>query len=114
MQTPPPNLTVPQTRLLATVINTTRTMLELAGQEQWDAVADLEKLRREDLVRCFEIPVSGEQGELLAEALAVLLHLNEELMSKLSLARDELALERKQESRQINAAGEYERMSRLR
>ena len=114
MQTPPPNLTVPQTRLLATVINTTRTMLELAGQEQWDAVADLEKLRREDLVRCFEIPVSGEQGELLAEALAVLLHLNEELMSKLSLARAELALEGKQESRQINAAGEYERMSRLR
>lgn len=114
MQTPPPNLTVPQTRLLATVINTTRTMLELAGQEHWDAVADLEKLRREDLVRCFEIPVSGEQGELLAEALAVLLHLNEELMSKLSLARDELALEGKQESRQINAAGEYERMSRLR
>lgn len=114
MKTPPPNLTVPQTRLLATVINTTRTMLELAGQEQWDAVADLEKLRREDLVRCFEIPVSGEQGELLAEALAVLLHLNEELMSKLSLARDELALEGKQESRQINAAGEYERMSRLR
>ena len=114
MQTSPPNLTVPQTRLLATVINTTRTMLELAGQEQWDAVADLEKLRREDLVRCFEIPVSGEQGELLAEALAVLLHLNEELMSKLSLARDELALEGKQESRQINAAGEYERMSRLR
>ena len=114
MQTSPPNLTVPQTRLLATVINTTRTMLELAGQEHWDAVADLEKLRREDLVRCFEIPVSGEQGELLAEALAVLLHLNEELMSKLSLARDELALEGKQESRQINAAGEYERMSRLR
>mgnify|MGYP001353985154 FL=1 len=114
MKTPPPNLTVPQTRLLATVINTTRTMLELAGQEHWDAVADLEKLRREDLVRCFEIPLAGEQGELLAEALAVLLHLNEELMSKLSLARDELALEGKQESRQITAVGEYERMRRLR
>ena len=114
MHASPPNLTVAQTRLLATVINTTRTMLQLAGQEQWDAVADLEKLRREDLVRCFEIPVSGEQGELLAEALAVLLHLNEELMSKLSLARDELALEGKEESRQLNAAGEYERMRRLR
>ena len=114
MHASPPNLTVTQTRLLATVINTTRTMLELAGQEQWDAVADLEKLRREDLVRCFEIPVSGEQGELLAEALAVLLHLHEELMSNLSLARDELALEGKHESRQINAAGEYERMRRLR
>lgn len=114
MHASPPNLTVAQTRLLATVINTTRTMLQLAGQEQWDAVADLEKLRREDLVRCFEIPVSGEQGELLAEALAVLLHLNEELMSKLSIARDELALEGKQESRQITAVGEYERMRRLR
>lgn len=114
MKTPPPNLTLPQTRLLATVINTTRTMLELAGQEQWDAVADLEKLRREDLVRCFEIPVSGEQGELLAEALAVLLHLNEELMSKLSLARDELVTEGKKETRQLTEAGEYERMSHLR
>ena len=114
MKTPPPNLTVPQTRLLATVINTTRTMLELAGQEQWVAVADLEKLRREDLVRCFEIPVSGEQGELLAEALAVLLHLNEELMSKLSLARDELSAESKEEARQLTQAGEYERISQMR
>ncbi len=57
--------------------------------------------------------VVGLDG-VLAEALAVLLHLNEELMSKLSLARDELALEGKEESRQLNAAGEYERMRRLR
>ena len=83
-----PALTIGQTRLLATVIKTTRNMLALAEEEAWDAVADLEALRREDLKRCFEIPVEEDHGELVAEALAVILHLNEELMSRLQVARD--------------------------
>jgi hypothetical protein len=114
MQTYLPNLTLPQTRLLASVIKTTRTMLDLARQQEWDAVAELERLRREDLTRCFAIPASDDQGELLAEALAVLLHLNEELMSKLVLAKDKLSNEGKTEARQLHAVGEYERMRRLR
>ena len=72
MQIPPPNLTVPQTRLLATVINTTRTMLELAGQEQWDAVADLEKTPSGGFGQVFRNSGIRRTGELPAEALAVL------------------------------------------
>ena len=62
MNTITPALTIGQTRLLATVIKTTRNMLALAEDEAWDAVADLEVLRREDLKRCFEIPVVKDQG----------------------------------------------------
>lgn len=114
MQTYLPDLTLPQTRLLASVIKTTQTMLDLARQQEWDAVAELERLRREDLTQCFAIPASDDQGELLAEALAVLLHLNEELMSKLELAKDKLSAEGKEEARQLHAAGEYEQVGRLR
>ena len=75
MDTGTPALTLGQTRLLATVIKTTRNMVGLADQQAWDAVADLEMLRREDLKRCFEMPLQEDKGELVAEALAVLLHL---------------------------------------
>ena len=40
MNTIMPALTIGQTRLLATVIKTTRNMLALAEDEAWDAVAE--------------------------------------------------------------------------
>ncbi|MDG2270747.1 MAG: flagellar protein FliT [Halioglobus sp.] len=110
MTTETPALTLSQTRLLATVIKTTRNMLALAEQDAWDAVADLEILRREDLKRCFEIPVQEDNGELVAEALAVLLHLNEELMCQLKTARDQVADEGNTQVRNLEAAGEYQKM----
>ena len=114
MTTETPALTLSQTRLLATVIKTTRNMLALAEQEAWDAVTDLEILRREDLKRCFEIPVQEDNGELVAEALAVLLHLNEELMGQLKTARDQVADEGNTQVRNLEAAGEYQKMRLIR
>ena len=109
-----PALTLSQTRLLATVIKTTRNMLLLAEQEAWDGVADLEVLRREDLKRCFEIPVVEDQGELVAEALAVILHLNEELMSRLEVARDVVREEGSAQARTLEAVVEYQSMQLVR
>ncbi len=114
MNTIMPALTIGQTRLLATVIKTTRNMLALAEDEAWDAVAELEVLRREDLKRCFEIPVVEDQGELVAEALAVILHLNEELMSQLKTARDQVAEEGNTQVRNLEAANEYQKMHPVR
>ena len=108
------SLTLTQTRLLATVVNTTRNMLSLADDSQWDAVADLELLRREDLRQCFEIPVNGDQTELVAEALAVLLHLNEELTAKLSLAREYSAEQGAVLATTVEAMNEYQRMRLVR
>jgi hypothetical protein len=109
-----PALTLSQTRLLATVIKTTRNMLLLAEQEAWDGVADLEVLRREDLKRCFEIPVGEDQGELVAEALAVILHLNEELMSRLQVARDVVREEGSAQARTLEAVVEYQSIQLVR
>lgn len=108
------SLTLTQTRLLATVVNTTRNMLSLADDSQWDAVADLELLRREDLRQCFEIPVNGDQSELISEALAVLLHLNEELTEKLSLAREHSAEQGAVLATKAEAVNEYHRMRLVR
>ena len=80
MKTQTPALTLAQTRVLATVIKTTKNMLQLADQGEWGTVAELELLRREDLQFCFDMPADEDKAELVAEALAVLLHLNEELM----------------------------------
>ena len=114
MNTIIPALTIGQTRLLATVIKTTRNMLALAEEEAWDAVADLEVLRREDLKRCFEIPVGEDQGELVAEALAVILHLNEELMSRLQVAREFVGEEGSAQARTLEAVVECQSIQLVR
>lgn len=106
-------ITLPQTRLLASVINTTRSMLTLAEEQQWDAVADLELLRREDLKQCFEIPVHDNQNDLISEALAVLLHMNEELMTKLAKARENVVEECGVQAATVAAVNEYQRMRSL-
>ena len=111
MDTATPALTLSQTRLLATVIKTTRNMLVLAEQQAWDAVANLEVLRREDLKRCFEIPVQEDKGELVAEALAVLLHLNEELASKLLSARERNLVGSRDTAKGRDAVGEYQEIN---
>ena len=80
-------LTLPQTRLLADVIKQTREMLVSARCQDWNTVAEMEIVRRETLRHCFEIPMFEQGNELIAEALAVILHLNEELVSELATAR---------------------------
>ena len=82
-------LTLPQTRLLADVIKQTREMLASARCEDWNTVAEMEIVRRETLRHCFESPMLEQGSELIAEALAVILHLNEELVSELAAAREQ-------------------------
>ena len=110
MKTQKPALTLAQTRVLATVIKTTKNMLQLADQGEWGTVAELELLRREDLQFCFDIPADEDKAELVAEALAVLLHLNEELMNRLARARDAVRQTANVEVRNIEAMEEYRRV----
>ena len=106
-------LTLSQTRVLAATIKTTRSMLAAAKTESWGTVTELEALRREDLKRCFAIPLEDDSGHLLAEALAVLLHLNEELMGLLQSAREGAAADNRREISDLEAAGEYHKMQLL-
>jgi len=82
-------LTPSQTKLLAEVVKLTKDMLSLAQAGDWDEVAELELIRRDALGRCFDRPILDHDSSLIAEALAVILHLNEELMSVLTIAREQ-------------------------
>ena len=77
-----------QATLLARALELTKEMLLRAQQGDWQKVADLEIARRRELEVCFSIAITEAKGELVSEALAVLLHLNEELLSLLMSARD--------------------------
>jgi phage host-nuclease inhibitor protein Gam len=88
-------------------------MLEAAKEESWDTVTELEALRREVLKSCFAIPLNDGNGELLAEALAALLHLNEEIMSLLKIARHQVAMSNRKEIDELAAAGEYYSMQSI-
>jgi len=74
-------------RRLARALEMTERMLTHAQCDEWEQVIVVERERREDLAACFAEPVGRGDEELLAEAMAALLHLNEQLMSLLRDAR---------------------------
>lgn len=92
---------------LAGVLTMTRDMLNSAEDGDWERVARLERRRRDDLARCFSEAPSPEHGELVAEALAVILHLNEELMARLRDARESVLQQGVAQVRTRAAIGRY-------
>ena len=76
--------------LLAAVIGITSDMLESARANEWASVTTDEARRRVMLEQCFADPVKPEYSEVFAEALAVLLHMNEELTELLRHAKGDL------------------------
>ena len=71
-----------QCTILANVLMLTQNMVYVARDGDWDAVAEMESDRRALLHECFAKPVPEEHSELFAEALAAMLHLNEELLAE--------------------------------
>jgi len=96
-----------QCRRLADVLTVTRAMLKYASEGEWDRVAEMERGRRKDLERCFSEPIAAQHSELVSEALAVMLHLNEELMGLLGSARDMVQENGVQQARTRSAVGSY-------
>ena len=103
-----------QTTLLADTLAITQEMLANAQQDNWNAVADLEMRRRESLQLCFQSAVVESESEAIAEALAVILHLNEELLTLLKFARDKSLEDARSSSKSHRAAVEYRGMETIR
>ena len=76
---------------LASVLRLTQRMLEAAQQGDWVEVAEGEARRQSLLQECFEDPIEPHLAEVSAEALATMLHLNEELVALLETAKAELS-----------------------
>lgn len=95
-------------RRLAEVLAMTKQMLVHAEKNEWERVTELEIQRRDDLAACFANTVSVADSVLIAEAIAALLHLNEELMAKLKAARDIVMEQGIEYSRNRSAIGNYQ------
>lgn len=96
-----------QCTLLANVLLMTKNMLELAHSGEWDSVAELEVDRRQLLADTFESPVPSEHSEIFSEALAGLLHMNEELMALVKSAKDDVTHQHAAQVRKREGIGHY-------
>ena len=87
-----------QAAKLAAVLKLTQTMLTAAQSGEWVEVSEGELHRRVLLEECFSKPVNPELSEIFAEALATMLHMNEELVALLEAAKADLAAAMKGQS----------------
>ena len=87
-----------QASMLAAVLKLTQTMLQAAREGEWVEVSEGELHRRALLEECFLKSVDPELSEIFAEALATMLHMNEELVALLEAAKAEVAAAMKSQS----------------
>lgn len=92
---------------LAKVLLMTENMLSLARDDSWDAVTALEEQRREALAVCFASPIPPSQAEVFSEALAAMLHMNEEMIGLLEVAKENIAIKRTDQSYKKRSLGHY-------
>ena len=97
-----------QCRRLAHVLGLTKQMLSLAESGEWEQVAERELERRDDLMLCFSELMPAGDTELVAEAMATLLHLNEELTAKLKVARSAVMAQGREFTKNRNAVSSYQ------
>ncbi|MEM1143876.1 MAG: flagellar protein FliT [Pseudomonadota bacterium] len=93
---------------LASVLELTRQMVELARDGDWDEVAALEKQRYVDLQQCFADPIAPEHGPLVSQALEKMLTMNDRLINDLTTARDSVREQETQQARRRRALGQYQ------
>jgi hypothetical protein len=74
---------------LARLLQITEKMLEYAQIADWVAVEELETLRKSELEACYDLQQQSP-SLLIAEALATLLYLNDQIVELVKLARSEL------------------------
>ena len=100
-------LTVGRARSLANILVMTEEMLEFARNDHWDDVTVMEERRRQALSECFSDPIPEEHADLFTEALAAMLHMNEELIALLENAKAEVAIKRTDQARTSKSLGHY-------
>jgi hypothetical protein len=92
---------------LASLLRSTEEVLHCAQIGDWESVETMEKQRQAELVACF----SGDNAEaspLIAEALATLLYMNNQIADLVKQAKAELVLEQQRMESQKSAANQYQ------
>jgi hypothetical protein len=96
-----------QATVLANVVLLTEKMLCSAREDAWDAVTKYEQERRKALEFCFSTPIPSGQSELFSEALAAMLFMNEEMLSLLEAAKENVAIKRTDHQHAKRSLGHY-------
>ena len=96
-----------QCALLANVLTRTSRMLEAARSDDWPLVTAMENKRSQLVKQCFSEPVGAENSELFSEALAIMLHMNEELVALLEAAKEGASVRRTDHQFAHEAIGHY-------
>ena len=96
-----------QASILADVLLLTEKMLTSARSDAWDIVTEYEQERRAALTLCFSGPIPLDQSQIFSEALAAMLHMNEEMIGLLEAARENVAIKRADQSHKKRSLGHY-------
>lgn len=96
-----------QCALMANVLTRTSRMLDAARSGDWPLVTAMENKRSQLVKQCFSETVSAENSEIFSEALAIMLHMNEELVSLLNNAKAAASLSYGERQRNHEAVGHY-------
>lgn len=96
-----------QCALMANILMRTHRMLEAGRAGDWDIVTAAEKKRSLLLRDCFVEPVHPANSELFSEALAAMLHMNEELVALLNVAKANVANKHGRDLKTQQAIGHY-------
>ena len=98
---------VKQATILADVLLLTEKMLTSARSDAWDIVTAYERERRDALALCFSCPIPADQAQVFSEALAAMLHMNEEMIGLLEAAKANVAIKRSDQTHTKRSLGHY-------
>ena len=96
-----------QCALMANVLTRTSRMLDAARSGDWTLVAAMENKRSQLVKQCFSEPVSPENSEIFSEALAIMLHMNEELVALLNAAKANASVKHGDDRKKHQAVAHY-------
>lgn len=96
-----------QCALMANVLTRTSRMLDAARSGDWTLVAAMENKRGQLVKQCFSEPVSAENSEIFSEALAIMLHMNEELVALLNAAKANASVKHGDDRKKHQAVAHY-------
>ena len=96
-----------QCALMANVLTRTSRMLDAARSGDWTLVAAMENKRSQLVKQCFSEPVSAENSEIFSEALAIMLHMNEELVALLNAAKANVSVKHADDRKKHQALAHY-------
>lgn len=96
-----------QRTLIRLALEKTQAMLREGQANNWDGIGALEEERRLLLERCFSETIVPQNAQIFAEALAAMLHFNEELVALVNDAKASAALQRGSDRKTHQALAHY-------